>query len=106
MNFTPSHYYNLGNGYYALFTLKYEEKKPNHYFKSTELDKAKFNYIKGLDSDQIIPEMFINLANCYDQLGMVIDAIENYDNALLINPSHPMALGNKGMALYNYGRLN
>jgi tetratricopeptide (TPR) repeat protein len=98
-------YYNLGNGYYDLFTLKYDEKKSNHHFKSTELDKAKINYRKALDSDQITPEMFINLANCYDHLGMVIDALENYDNALLINPSHPMALGNKGMAFYNYSRL-
>lgn len=105
INFTSLLYYNLGNGYYALFTLKYDKKELNHHFKPTELDKAKLNYRKALDSDQIIPEMFINLANCYDELGMVIDALENYDNALHINPSHPMALGNKGMAFYNYGRL-
>lgn len=99
----PSLNSNLGNGYSALFGLEYYQKK-SYYFKDTELDKAMENYRKALEVDKN-PENFINLANCYDHHGRVLEAMENYDNALKMEPHHPMALGNKGMAFYNYGRL-
>lgn len=100
----PSLNYNLGNGYYSLYLLKYDEKHPYNYFKMTELDKAQLNFRKALNLESTA-ETLINLANCFDHSGRVLDAIEYYDKALDISPHHPMALGNKGLAFYNYSRL-
>lgn len=101
----PSLNYNLGNGYYVLFGFRFNQKKPDHLFKDSEINKAISNYRESFNTFST-PELLINLGNCYDHLGMVIDAIEFYDKALDINPNHPMALGNKGMALYNYARMS
>ncbi|MCK4385999.1 MAG: tetratricopeptide repeat protein, partial [candidate division Zixibacteria bacterium] len=107
--YAPSAYYNLANGYYALFHFK---KKKNRYvacFKESELDKAKFYYRKALEYNLQDPELtsqvWVNLGNSFDHLGRVIEAVECYEEALKHKPDHGMALGNKGIALFNYARL-
>ena len=44
----------------------------------------------------------VNLGNCFDESGRVVDALECYDEALKSKSDHGMALGNKGMALSYY----
>ena len=107
--YAPTAYYNLANGYSALFHF---EKIRNPYvacFKKTELDQAKVCYRRALEYDLQDPmhtsQIWVNLGNCFDDLGRVIDALECYEEALKWKPDHGMALGNKGQALVYYARL-
>ena len=109
-------YYNLANGFYILF--QFQRIKDEHYplFRKTELDGARDYYKKALDcvsakgterfDATFISQIWVNLANCYDSLGRVIDALECYDEALKVKPDHGMALGNKGIALHYYALVS
>jgi len=101
--------YNLANGYSALFKFKMMK---DHYvgcFKETELDQAKVCYRKVLNYDLqdalFASQIWVNLGNCFDHLGRVVDALECYEEALRRKPDHGMALGNKGLALRYYAVL-
>ncbi|MDD1729595.1 MAG: tetratricopeptide repeat protein [Methanospirillum sp.] len=50
-----------------------------------------------------IPQVFIELGNCFDNLNRYDDAIISYEKALQIDPFHPDALFNKGMCLKKIG---
>lgn len=98
-------YYYLANGYYALFSCKWDKQPYSNRFKITELDETKINLRKALEYNNKKPEIFVNLGNCYDHLGRTIDALECYEKALELKPDHAMALGNKGIALCKYAFL-
>jgi tetratricopeptide (TPR) repeat protein len=102
--------YNLANGFYALFAFR---KNKDHFalcFKESEIDKAKFYFRESLKHNIQNPtfksKIYVNLGNCYDELGRVVEALECFDEALKWNPDHGMALGNKGQALLNYAALS
>jgi tetratricopeptide (TPR) repeat protein len=107
--YAPTACYNLANGYSALFHFKKMSDPYIVCFKKTELDQAKVYYRKALEYDLQDPMLtsliWVNLGNCFDNLGRVIDALECYEEALKWKPDHGMALGNKGLALFYYARL-
>jgi hypothetical protein len=105
----PNAYYNRANGYYALFRFKKRSDSFVVCFRKTELDQAKGYYRKALEYDlqnpMLASQILVNLGNCFDHLGRVIEAVECYEEALKLKPEHGMALGNKGIALFYYARL-
>jgi len=103
----PAAYYNRANGYYVLSHFRRMRDPYAGYFeKKTELDEAKFDYRKALEYNiqdaNRKAEIWVNLGNCFDEIGRVVEALECYDEALKYKPDHGMALGNKGMALFHY----
>ena len=107
--YAPIVYYTLANGYYEFFRIRRTKDPYYIYLKETELNHAKELYMKTLDytnqNNIQISKTYVNLGNCYDHLGRVVDALECYEEALKLNPYNGMALGNKGMAMYHYGWL-
>jgi len=104
--YAPTAYYNLANGYYALFQFKMIRDPYVAYFKEAELDQARVYYRKALEYDlrdaMLTSQIWVNLGNCFDTVGRVIDALECYEESLKWKPDHGMALGNKGIALRYY----
>lgn len=107
--YAPTAYYNRANGYSALFKFKMMRDPYVACFRETELDQAKFYYRKALEydlqDDILVSQIWVNLGNCFDSLGRVIDALECYEEALNWKPDHGMALGNKGIALLRYAQV-
>lgn len=107
--YAPTAYYNIANGYSALFRFKKMRDPYVACFKKTELNQAKVYYKRALkydlQDDLLASQIWVNLGNCFDNLGRVIDALECYEKALKCKPDHGMALGNKGLALFYYARL-
>ena len=105
----PRAHYNLANGYYALFRFKLMKDRYIGCFEKTELDQARFHYRRALEYDvqdiALKSEAWVNLGNCFDTVGRVMDALECYEEALELKPDHGMALGNKGLALSYYAAL-
>jgi len=107
--YAPTAYYNLANGYYALFHFRRMREPYVACFKDTELDQAKVCYRKALEYDlqdaTFKSQIWVNLGNCFDTLGRVVDALECYEESLKWKPDHGMALGNKGIALCYYAAV-
>lgn len=108
--YSPTAYYNLANAYSVLSSLKRIRDPYYACFKETDMDRAKVYYRKALEFDIEDPmlkaQILVNLGNCFDSLGRVIDALECYDKSLELKPDHGMALGNKGQALLYYAALS
>lgn len=108
--FAPLAFYNLGNGYSALFSFKFQRNKYADLFKKTDLESAKKYYIKALQDDSldshIRSQISVNLGNCFDHLGRVFDALEWYEEAIRFKSDHGMAYGNKGLAFYYLAALD
>lgn len=103
-------YYNLGNGYNAIFNLKIKLNAYYGFMKNDiEIHKALKFYNQSLKSEnaesEILVQTFVNMGNLLDLTGRNIEAIEYYDRALSINPEFGIALANKGLALKHYARL-
>jgi len=102
-------FYNRGNGYYSLFKIKRDDAPLFHLFKNTELDNAIKYYRMALtiniENKELLAQILINLGNCYDSCGRVIEALECYEEAISICPNHGMALGNKGIALSFFAEI-
>ena len=101
--------YNLANGYSSLFQFKRRENPYTACFRDTELEKARTHYKRAIEIGTkdalLMSQIWVNLGNCYDDLGRVIDAAECYEEALRWKHDHGMALGNKGVGLYSYARV-
>ena len=101
--------YNLSNGYYGLFSIKYKKNQLVGYFKTSELNEARAYLLEALKYESSGPDhssqMWTNLGNCFDKFGRVVEALECFDNALTFYPNHGMAMANKGLALSYYARL-
>lgn len=110
----PEVYYNLANGFYVLFQFARLRDDNYAFFRKTDLDEARTYYRKALQYFQsdnnpnalIVSQIWVNIGNCYDSLGRVIDALECYEEALKVKPDHGMALCNKGIALYFYALVS
>lgn len=106
----PSAYYNLANGYSHLFDFERINDSYASFFIKTKLDLVKTYYLKALEYDikdvKLKSEIWVNLGNCFDTLGRVIDALECYEEALKCKPDQGMALGNKGIALLFYSKIS
>jgi tetratricopeptide (TPR) repeat protein len=102
-------HYNLANAYSAISNLEVIKNPRLLFFKGTNLDSAKLHFLKALElksTDRILTtQILVNLGNCYDKLGRVVDALECYDQALNLKKDFGMALGNKGISLLRYAVL-
>jgi len=105
----PTAHYNLANGYYASFRFKVMRDSHIGCFAKTELDQARKHYRKALEYDVkdtgFRAKTWVNLGNCLDTLGRVMDALECYEKSLELKPDLGMALGNKGLALSYYAAV-
>ena len=94
-------YFNLANGY-----LNYYSLTKNKSFKNENIIiKIKKLYKKALEPckhPNLTVEILVNLGNFYNYFGRHIDALELYEDALKLNPTHGMALLNKGQSLIEY----
>jgi hypothetical protein len=67
------------------------------------LHRARQLYAKVGDAPEVSDELRVqaltNLGNSLDSLGRDVDAMDRYDQALAIDPTFGMALGNKGTTL-------
>ena len=103
---SQSAHYNLANAYLFSSDLDYRSKL--FLVGETALDVAKFHYREALkigSNSLDLAQVLVNLANCLDNLGRVVEALDYYDQALKINPKFGMALGNKAKALWIYADL-
>ncbi|MDD3420743.1 MAG: LA2681 family HEPN domain-containing protein [Methanocellales archaeon] len=98
-------YYNLANGYMSLYQLEYDREKSVEYLVDNEnLQNAKRNFRDAImetnhSDSKLRSQLWTNYGNCLDSLGRGVEAFYAYDEALKINPSFPMALGNKAKAM-------
>lgn len=101
----PGIAYNLANAEWGLWELAVKEggyvaalERSRHH-----LHAARDAYARvGADTDAdpaTRVQALTNLGNSYDSLGRDVDALERYDEALAVDPTFGMALGNKGVAL-------
>ncbi|MGF7399150.1 LA2681 family HEPN domain-containing protein [Thermoanaerobacterium thermosaccharolyticum] len=109
-NILQSVYYNLANGYSALFNLKRINNLTYGFMKTdTEAHKAIKYYKKSLECRKkltdITVQTYVNLGNTFDSIGRNLEALYYYDKALAINPYFGMALANKGLALKYYAEI-
>jgi tetratricopeptide (TPR) repeat protein len=106
----PTAYYNLANGFSCLFRVKRGKNPSYGYFEDTEVKQAKEFFRKALeqriDNPQLKSQIYVNLGNCYDEVGRAVEAQDCYTEALKLNPEHGMALGNKGQGLFFYAALS
>jgi len=98
-------YYNCANGYMSFYQLKYERERDVEQIVDNEnLQNAKRNFREAImeanhiDS-KLRSKLWTNYGNCLDSLGRGVEAFYAYDEALKIDPSFPMALGNKAIAM-------
>ena len=98
-------YYNCANGYMSLYHLEYK-KDAEQIVDNENLQNAKRDFREAIKEanhfdSKFRSQLWINYGNCLDSLGRGVEALYAYDEALKIDPSFPMALGNKAMALGN-----
>ncbi len=94
--------YNLGNGYSNLAFAITPTKRHNP--DDELLQKAKWCHRKALEHEftnnsALLCQLHTNLGNTYERLGRRVEALEQFNKALAINPNFGMALGNKAVCL-------
>jgi len=104
--------YNLGNAKSGLFRIQRTKSD----FKFTPenialLTDAKNHYWRAYKlfqptSKNIIPQLFVNLANALDTSGRVVEAIQYYDQVLIENPEFPQANASRSEALIWLNKLS
>ncbi|MGL6184787.1 MAG: LA2681 family HEPN domain-containing protein [Clostridium chrysemydis] len=110
IEYQQSSFYNLGNGYSALFNIKNEKNKFCSFFnRENDGFKALKYYNKALNSKvydkNIKVQLLTNFANVLSVMGRDIEAIEYYNKSLDLNSKYGMTLINKGIAIKHYARL-
>lgn len=133
-SFSVHEWFNLGNGYYAAEAVRRGEKGYVYDPSATPMSRAKECYReawaqvqnlakerqKNCDVDdtpatpdelakEITPllkaEILINLGNSLDEIGRILEAIDFYEDALHIDPNHPIAWMRLGKALFVMANL-
>jgi len=105
-------YYNLANGYSALYSLDYNTEEPFKYLLGNEYLQRSKNYLRNAlkNSDKLDQnfklQLWTNYGNCLDTLGRGIEAIYAYEEALKIDSKFSMALGNKAKALRIFAEIS
>ncbi|MDP9473971.1 MAG: LA2681 family HEPN domain-containing protein [Chloroflexota bacterium] len=99
--------YNLGNGYAALAA---HERRTHRDPDSPLLQRTKWAYrdaIAAGDSRDrhLQAEICTNYGNALSNCGRHYEALLAYDQALRAEPTHAMAMGNKGIELERYAHL-
>jgi len=105
INFAKSSiFYNLANGYYAIYKLKDKKRKIPIPSNDMDLRLAKKNFRKALSElgnqrGALASQVFINFGNCLSSLGRFAEAINFYQLGLEKDPDNGMASGNLGIEL-------
>ena len=96
---------NLGNAYYQLAKtdLESEGKLNPGIIKDLETAKRYFQESLSICEDQ--PDVWINKGNTLDYLGRHLEALYCYDRALLLNPQHYNAWGERGICCWRLSNL-
>ena len=101
--------YNLGNGKKSLHDIavakRKEAFKPETINLATEAKAHYWKALKLVGDRKAAPELLVNLANCLDQCGRVVEALMWYDRALALDPAFGMAHLNKGHALLYLNKI-
>lgn len=101
-------FYSLGNGYSELAANK---QRSGHDPDDPLLQETKHAYRKAIaaevgdNSPHLMAEIFTNYGNALSACGRHYEALLAYDEALRAEPTHSMALGNKGIELAHYAYL-
>lgn len=96
--------YNAANGYSSLYALKRINRKTIVPSNDNDLRNAKRLYRQTIENlknaeASFASQVFINYGNCLSLFGRFIDAIEQYELAIHIDPENGMAAGNLGIEL-------
>ena len=93
--------YNLANGYLNYYSLT-KNKFLNGKNIIIEIKNLFKKSVKISNDPGLSVQILVNLGNFYNYFGRYADALEYYEEALRINPTHGMALVNKGQSLIEY----
>jgi tetratricopeptide (TPR) repeat protein len=104
--------YNIGNAKSGLFRI--QRTKPDFRFTPENISlliEAKNHFWKAYKLFQasqkdIIPQLFVNLANALDTCGRIVEAIQYYDQALINYPKFPQANASRSEALLFLNNLS
>ncbi len=93
--------YNLSNGFAALAFVcerngDHERRLANWRLQRDELQKLVLDR-KSIPPD-LVTEVLTNFGNVMDELGRTVEAIDLWNQVLVLDPDHPVALGSKGQA--------
>lgn len=96
---------NLGNAYSQLAKYGFiaEGKLNPDIIKN--LETAKKYYQESLSICESQPDVWINKGNILDDLGRHFEALFCYDRAILLNPQHYNAWGNRGICCWTLSKL-
>lgn len=101
----------LGNAWDELCRLRRTAAGTTWEWKQPELEEANRSLRAAYASEGFtsLPryrrcQVLTNIGNHFDRVGRFIEAVDYWDRALAIEPSFGMALGNRGLGLYNYAR--
>jgi tetratricopeptide (TPR) repeat protein len=75
-------------------------------FQTKDIEKARQDYLKTVGIYPGIPPAWYGLGNVYYEIGLVQKALEYYDEALKISPTHFGALYKKGVCLHDLQEYN
>lgn len=105
-------HFNTANGYLSLYDILRTDIKKNIklFFEMEYLQKAKRHLRDALKSNKNLSQglklqIHTNYGNCLDHLGRGLEALYAYDEALKIDSSFGMALGNKAITLQNFADI-
>jgi len=104
-------YYNLANGYSALYQLLERRHGIKAIPQSDYLQKAKFYFREAIKlSDKYNPsfnkQLWVNYGNCFESLGRNVESLYAYDKALWFDKKFPMAIGNKAKAMCHFANIS
>lgn len=102
------HYF-IGNAWAVLHQLRHAGEESAWGWEITEIEKQVFHHRTALSlaqSDRIEPQrrcqIHTNLGNVLNTIGRFVEAIEQWNAALAIEPNFAMAVGNRAKGLYHY----
>jgi tetratricopeptide (TPR) repeat protein len=102
-------HFNIGNGYYSLFSLDQGSGKAIDFYSYQPLHNAKSHFRQALSANTLTDDMkrqaLVNLANVLDSLGRTVEAIHSYERVLAVDNSFPMAQANLGQALTTFAAI-
>jgi len=96
----PFQLYNIATGHLDLFAIRKSQPNFAHHPNDRDLQLAKTYYREALQHESALPseqnkKLWVNYGNCLSALGRSFEAMRAYHQALMIDPSFSMALGNK-----------
>ena len=102
--------YNAGNGRSSLYTLRRRNRAKTIPPNDVDLRAAKRHYRNAVaaarDRDKaFVSQVLVNYGNSLSAFGRYAEAIENYQQALDVDPKNGMAAGNLGVELEYAARL-